>query len=304
MPMRLVAGEGKPVRLERAMAALAACAACLALSCAVAVALALACGLGCPAVASADEGSAGFVWDECAVLSADQSQQLSVKAQEVTDDSGIGVYLLFCDTMNGNMNPTSRQRTDFAVGFYESYGLGLGSGRDGLLLVVAVESRDYVTVAYGQGSYAFTDEGIASMEDAVTSRLADDEWFEAAVEYYDQVGIQLGYYGLTGKPYDPDALALLAVCVVGSLVVAAVVAGAHLAMQRRKMKTAVLKEEASAYLDPSSVTITESSDMFVNSTMAVVPRVQSSGGGGHGGGGGGWGGGSGGGFSSSGGGKF
>lgn len=259
---------------------------------------------GADAAATTEGGSADgpFVFDEYGLFTESQRQQLEQEAQSQAERYGMGVYLLTCSYMDGYANPTSSQRTAFATTFYRANDLGLGSGKDGIMLVVAVASRDYVTIAYGQGSYSFSDEGIEAMEDAVTAQLADDQWFAGAQAYYSEIGQQLAHYQRTGKPYEPGALLWLIVRIVLAVAIAAAVAGIALASQRRKMRTAVAGTQADLYLDPASLALTETNDAFVTTTMMVVPRAQASSGGS--GGGGGWGGGGGGGFSSSGGGKF
>lgn len=243
----------------------------------------------------------GFIFDEGALFTADQEAQLEEQAQMLADRHGLGVYLLTCDTMNGLMNPTSNQRTSFAANFYRDHDLGLGGGKDGILLVVAAKSRDYVTVAYGEGSYRFNDSGIEAMEDAVTGQLRGNHWFAAAEAYYDQIGRQLAFYQSTGRTAQPAGLLGWAMRLLLILGVPAAIAGGVVLNRRRAMKTAVMRNEARDYLDPQSLALSLSSDQFVRTGMAVTPRVQVS----HGsGGGGGWGGGGGGGFSSSGGGKF
>ena len=76
--------------------------------------------------------------------------------------------------------------------------------------------------------------------------------------------------------------------VIVALVIAAIIARLIVNSEKKAMLTAVQKSEASDYLDRSSLTLTEKTDEFVNTTLVATPRVQverSSGGGGGGGGG-------------------
>ena len=122
-----------------------------------------------------------YVTDAYGLFSDEQRVTLEAKATELAQKYNMGVYLLVVDYMQDSSgqnlaNPTSAQRTNFATSFYRANDLGLGSGKDGIMLVIAVDSRDYVTIAYGQGSYSFSDEGISYMESAVTDELGSNDW--------------------------------------------------------------------------------------------------------------------------------
>ena len=246
-----------------------------------------------------------YVTDAYGLFTDEQRASLEAKATELAQKYQMGVYLLVVDYMNGNPNPSSSERTNFATSFYRANNLGLGSGKDGIMLVIAVDSRDYVTIAYGQGSYSFSDEGIRAMEEAVTEELGNNDWYGGSNAYYDKTGEELEYYSVKGEPWtEPDPLSFL-LKILAILGIPASVAFSKTKSDKAAMKTAREQTEASSYLDRGSFNLLESHDQFVNTTLAVTPipkhEDRDSG---SGFGGGGWGGGGGGGFSSSGGGKF
>ena len=246
-----------------------------------------------------------YVTDDYGLFSDQQRAALEAKATKLAQDYNMGVYLLVVDNM-GSQDTTSAQRTNFATSFYRANNLGLGSGKDGIMLVMAPGSREYVTIAYGQGSHSFSDEGISAMESNVTDYLHNNNWYSGAEAYYDSIGEQLEYYSVSGKPWtEPDPLSFL-LKILAALGIPAAVAFGKVGSEKSAMKTAQEQHEASNYLRQGSFNLIKSHDEFVNTTMSVTPiprdEGKSSGSGGFGGGG--WGGGGGGGFSSSGGGKF
>lgn len=253
-----------------------------------------------------DWGAAGaspntFIYDLYGLFDDKQESELTSRAQQLAREYDMGVYLLTTSYMDGLANPTSSQRTNYATTFYKDHALGLGEGHSGIMLVIAVTSRDYVTIAYGGGWYEFNDQGIEAMEDAVTSKLADDLWFEGATAYYDQIGTQLAYFnehGEPGQPWGPLDWALRLLIVLG---VPLPIAGLIIFTQVKSMRPVRERTEATEYLDRNSLAIAAANDTFINTTVIATPRAESSG---SSGGGGGWGGGGGGSFSSSGGGKF
>ena len=247
-----------------------------------------------------------YVVDNYGLFSDEQRAQLESFAKKLAEKYNMGVYLLVVGKMDGRTDPTSAQRTNFATSFYRANNLGLGTGHDGIMIVFAVESRDYVTIAYGQGSYSFNDEGIESMEEGVVDELKNNNWYSGAEAYYKAMETQLAYYAEHGKPWtEPDPLALI-LKILAILLVPFIIAKSIVGSEKAAMQTARMASEASDYLVPNSLKLRVSDDTFVNTTLVTtpIPKNEDKGGGGSFGGGGGWGGGGGGGFSSSGGGKF
>ncbi len=272
-----------------------------------------------PNATSAIAYNGTYVIDDYGLFSDEQRASLEATATKLAQDYNMGVYLLVVDYMRdsndkGLESPSKSQRTNFATSFYRANGLGLnkesntesgGKYGDGIMLALAINSRDYVTIAYGQGSYSFSDEGIEAMENAVTNELGGNNWYDGSKAYYDKIGEQLEYYSARGKPWtEPDLFSffLKIFALLGIPIGAAFV---KVNGEKSAMSTAHESTEASNYLVSDSFELTHSQDSFVNTTLVAtpIPKHEDSGGGG-GFGGGGWGGGGGGGFSSSGGGKF
>lgn len=252
-----------------------------------------------PGAAFAAGQTGDYVFDERGLFTSDEFAALEASGAELAGKYDMGVYFLTTGYMDGLSDPTSSQRTSYATTYYKEHGLGLNSGSggygDGIMLVIAADSRDYVTIAYGQGSYSFSDGGIDAMEDAVLDNIRDhrDDWYGAATTYYDQIGRQLDYYDRHGDALEPlDAFdwAFRIFIIVGiPLIVTFVV----IRSWRGAMKSAVEQSEAGNYLDRESLNVTRANDRFVNTTLVATPKPKDNDNGGGGGG-----------FSSSGGGKF
>ena len=248
-----------------------------------------------------------YVFDEAGLFTEAELAELNAQGAELAQKYNMGVYFLTTDYMNGLADPSSSQRTDYATTYYKQHSLGLNptDGKnygDGIMFVLAKASRDYVTIAYGQGSYSFSDAGIESLEKAVLDNISDhrDNWYGAASTYYSEVGSQLAYYDRHGKAQQPIGLVGYLIRFAIILGIPAIITFVVINGWRNSMKTAREQSEASQYLDPASLQVTRSEDEFVNTTLIATPKPKDN----DSGGGGGWGGGGGGGFSSSGGGKF
>lgn len=257
------------------------------------------------ALAAKDAQTGTYVFDERGLFTSEQFNSLEAKGAELASKYNMGVYFLTTSTMNGMSDPSSRERTDFATNYYKQHNLGLNpkdqSYGDGIMFVIAADSRDYVTIAYGQGSYSFSDKGIASMEDAVLDNIRDhaDDWYGAATTYYDEIGSQLAYYAQNGKAKVPMSLFDWLIRIFIVLGIPLIVTFFIISAWRSEMLTAKEQSEAGNYLDRDSVQVTRATDKFIRTSIVATPKPKN-----EDSGGGGWGGGGGGGFSSSGGGKF
>lgn len=249
-----------------------------------------------PSTAFAKTGT--YVLDEYGLYSDEEFNTLESQAKEISEKYNVGVYVHTTSKMDGLSDPSSSQRTSYATTYYTEHDLGLGSEKSGLMLVLAVDSRDYVTIGHGAGKSSLSAKGIEELEENVTDKLHDNKWYEATQVYYKDADKQLAYYQDNGKLYKPIDLVDILIALALALGVPLIIAFFVVNGQRRAMKTAIEQTGAHLYFDEGSLDLTESSDQFVNTTIVATPRAKDndndSGGWGSGGGG----------FSSSGGGKF
>lgn len=232
-----------------------------------------------------------YVRDHYGLYDQSQVSSWNDKACELAAKYGVGCYFVVVGDL-GNYNSAR----NYAINYYQRNSLGCGSRDSGIVFLMAVESRDYVTLTYGGGVDAFTDVTIDKLETHMLKYLGDNKWTNAANSYYSDCESALVYLAANGKPendhyasdypnpeahqFGPgDGLIIIAI----ALIIAAIIARAIVAGEKRAMLTAVQKVEAGDYLDRSSLTLVESTDEFVNTTLVATPRIQESSDGGGGG---------------------
>lgn len=128
-----------------------------------------------------------------------------------------------------------------------SNGLGYGDEQSGILFLLAVGSRKYVTITYGEGVTAFTDYRIEQQEDEIVPQLSDEEWADAAYTYIDMCDYALDYYADYGEPIDVDndiGLEDLLIAMIFPLGISAFIC----LILYHRMKTARQKTEADEYM--------------------------------------------------------
>lgn len=215
-----------------------------------------------------------FVIEEYSLFSSSQKSTLEAQAKETSDKYGVGVYLLITDTIG------SKTARTYAIDYYKDHQLGLGDRKSGILFLVAAESRDYVTITYGDGVNAFTDWQINQMEDLIVDELKDNEWCAAADVYLEQAEYTLAFRAENGQPLDrgnaPTSPLMAFVMFAIAFAIAAGIAGGRCFYLYKQMKTAVEASHAGDYVDRSSFTLTGKDDRFVTSTITVTPKKKES----------------------------
>ncbi len=68
--------------------------------------------------------------------------------------------------------------------------------------MIALDSRDYVTITYGGGVTAFTDYRIAQIEDKIVPMLSDGSYYKASDTYIEMCADTLDFYAEKGAPLD------------------------------------------------------------------------------------------------------
>ena len=184
-----------------------------------------------------------LVMDTYELFKPEATAELEQKAQDASAGHGVNVYLLTVSDIGG------QNVREFAKDWYRDYDLGYGEGKSGILFLIALDSRDYVTITYGGGVKAFTDYRIEQIEDTVVPYLSDDDWAEAASEYLSMCADTLDFYAEHGEPLDVDndtsGWPILLLIVIG---VPMIIAGIVCGVLYSQMKTARLKTEANDYI--------------------------------------------------------
>ena len=243
-----------------------------ACACALVCAIACACALlFAPQPALADQV---YVIDNYHLFNSSEYAVLESHAEQLADEYKVGVYLLVVNNIGSS---SARQ---YAIDYYRGNSLGLGQNKDGILFLIAVNSRDYVTITYGNGIYAFTDYQIEKMEDAIVSELRHDNWYDAAVTYYDKAEETLSFLAEHGEPLDYNNAPVdpfdRAMFLLIGIAVAAAIAGMRCAMLYSQMKTAKEAVQANRYLDRNSFVLLSHDDRYLTSSVVATPRVKAS----------------------------
>ncbi len=228
------------------------------------------CSLGMVSVAYAQTGT--YVHDTMDLLPAEEFNKLESKGKEYAEKYNMGVYLLTTASMGSNEGEPSG-RNEFARDYYEKQGLGVGKDKDGIILVVASNSRKYVIVnkISDKAKDPFSDDGVKSLESDVKSYLKNNNWADAAKAYYDDAGEQLEYFKSNGKQWKKPHYEYLLIKIAATILIPLMIAFAIVRSRISAMKTAQIQTNATSYESDNGLNLTVSNDNYLYRTTNVTP---------------------------------
>ena len=169
----------------------------LILSLTVAVALFLPVAAYAASTDVSTEVDAEYVFDVYGLLTNSEQRKLENRAEEISEQYGCGVYIVIVD----DYEDYAYYVETAAEYIYEDTGLGMGSKRDGVMLLLSMHDRDYDIVAYGYGNTAFTDYGKERVAEEFKDDFRSNDWYNGLNDYLNICERYLGY-AENGKPVD------------------------------------------------------------------------------------------------------
>lgn len=231
-----------------------------------------------PALAASDDSEAElyYVTDIAGILTDEELDELENEAASISAAYACSTYIVILD--NYRLYTDSDSTFTFCTELYESYNLGWGEDKDGILLMLSMSARDYYLIVHGDGAhYAFTEDGRDQMQDRFLSYFGRDDYYGGFQKYLSECRRCL-QAAAKGKPIDPfskkDMETLIFFCLAPSVLLAAVVGY----LLYKPMRTAVTQSSAGSYIVPGSTELRQRSDQFSHRTVRRQPRQTDSGG--------------------------
>lgn len=214
--------------------------------------------------------------DNANLLNDSEKSSLVNKLDRISENQQCDVIILSTDTLEG------KTTTEFADDFYDYNNYGLGDSKDGVMLLINMEGRDWYISTCGFGITAFTDSGIQYIGDEIKSYLKDKE-YQKAFEVYADLCDKFITQAKTNKPFDKNNLPKnpfsIAIEILISVAIGVAIAFAVGGMMKSQLKTVKNKALATDYVDKDSLNITNSNEMFIFSRISrtAKPKEENSG---------------------------
>lgn len=204
------------------------------------------------------EAQLDHVTDAADLLTEKQWQRLEKSCIEISETYNCGVYIL---TLDDYTYYGSGDVFDVAGSIYHEYELGEGAARNGLLLLLSIEERDFALFVYGEDAeYAFDSYGQEQLEAEFKPYLQDNDWYGACNAYVNTCADYLKQ-AANGDPVRAGSGGLILICVAVSFVISLIV----VSILNRGMKNVRKQTKAASYV-AGKLNLTDQRDQFTHRT--------------------------------------
>ena len=205
----------------------------------------------------------GFVYDEAGLLTESETAALTQKLAEV---SGQYEAQIIVHTVTSVPYGDVDQYLEY---WYDSNQFGYGADRDGVLLLLCMETRDYRILSNGYAGYAIDPATIDAIGEAIVSDLSDGEYYHAFEAFAEECAYYLDGY-INGFPFDfgKNAIICLIIGVVISMIVSSVLKG--------QLKSVRKQDAAGNYVRSGSMQVSVHNDFFLYRTVSRSKKESSS----------------------------
>ena len=200
------------------------------------------------------------LFDEPDLLTDSEENELIAKLENICAQKQMEVVVAAFETI-GDYTPM-----EYADDFYDYNGYGYGENRDGLILIIVMDTSDWWISTRGSAITAFTDAGIEYIGEQIVPYMSDGDFCGAFHEFADQCSAFIAQYE-TGDPYDthnlPKAPFDKGMAAVIALVAGLLIAAIYTASLKGQLKSVQAQRAAANYVKNGSMNITNSRDFFL-----------------------------------------
>lgn len=213
------------------------------------------------------------LFDEPDLLTEGEESELIAKLENICSQKQMEVVVAAFETI-GDYTPM-----EYADDFYDYNGYGYGENRDGLILIIVMDTSDWWISTRGSAIAAFTDAGIDYIGEQIVPYLSDGDYYGAFNRFAEQCVTFIDQAN-TGDPYDTHNLPkeafdkgmALVIALVGGLLIAAI----YTAKLKRQLKSVQAQRAAADYVKQNSMNVTESRDFFLYRKVNRTEKSSSS----------------------------
>ena len=201
-----------------------------------------------------------YIFDLSDQLSFEEWAELEARASDISQRHGCGVYVAFVDDFTEYGGGNDVYKTTYQL--YHANELGMGENRDGIIILLSMDERNYAMFVYGKNAeYAFNKYGQEQLEDAFLGYFGDNDWYGGASHYLDTCDEYLTL-AEEGDPVRKNTLPMYLIVVAASCAIS----GFICLMLKWKMQTVHKKVEADEYVAAGGLTLTKQYDRYTHTT--------------------------------------
>lgn len=204
--------------------------------------------------------------DYADILTDSEEKELNQQLDTISENQECDVVVVTVDSLDG------KSVESYADDYYDDNGYGYGEEESGILLLVAMDDREWNISTSGYAVTAFTDAGLAYMEDQFVSDLSDGAYLDAFSKYASMCDDFLTQ-AKNGEPYDTGNLPkgkVSPLWILGDLLIGGVIAFIMALIKKAKLRSVKSQVAATEYEKAGSLNLTVRTDRFIN--RAVTKR--------------------------------
>ncbi len=219
-----------------------------------------------------DHRTAPRLVDNARLLNNEEVSSLTSNLDELSEELQLDICIVTTQSLGGKSPRT------YADDFYDSKGYGFGPNRDGILLLVAMDTRDWYITTTGYAITAFTDAGIKFIGEQIIGDLGDGDYYSAFKDYskWCKKFVNKAY---DGKPYDVGHMpntALKPGIVPFGILLGSVGSFILASIKKKALKTVKHTTVAADYIVPGSLVVTANNDFYIRSNISSYVESNSS----------------------------
>ncbi len=218
--------------------------------------------------------------DMADLLSDSEEFDLSEMLDEISERQQVDLVVVTVGSTDG------KSAMVYADDFYDENGYGFGDGRDGILLLISMDERDWYISTTGYGITALTDAGLEYLSEIIVADLSEGN-YAAAFTGFAKLCDDFISQARTGEPYDIgnlprepfNAVRNLAVAFGIAFMISLAVTG----IMKSQLKTVRKQAAADNYIKQGSMQLTKKNELFLYQNVDRRKREEKSRSGGSGG---------------------
>ena len=178
--------------------------------------------VSCVSVAAAEQTGAQlpYVTDAAGLLSENENMLLEKMAERVSKKYGVGVYIVTVEDYR-DFHSEGVYKATYTI--YHEYTMGEGPNRDGIMLLLSMDDRDWAMFCYGSRcEYAFNSYGQEKLEKVFLDNFGENDWYGGFEDYVKECSVYLEKAS-AGKPVRASLFYPLLIVIGLSLLAAAAV---------------------------------------------------------------------------------
>lgn len=228
-----------------------------------------------------------LLYDEAGLLTESEASQVLSDLQTYSDRHGIDIAVVTVNSLADYGYYGSSAAMNFADDYFDYNGFGRGTERSGLVLLLAMQERDWWISTRGSAIRTFTDYGINEyIEGEIVPDLKAGNYAKAFRNYAACADALVRYENDNGEPYDYDSdrepvKAFSVARLFGSVVTGLLGGLIPVSGMKSQLKTVREQSGARSYAKADSLAVTSASDFFIGRHVTrTVRETERSGGGG------------------------